>query len=442
MKSMTHIEKIIFILLCGWCILPIFACIWGLITSATVHSEILLNGYQMSHYQDLFFYIGTLTLLVLLFYLAKKASSLSLSIPQIISYFKKNPWMLFYLLFVLWITLSALHAPALLIALAGARYRDMGLFTYIIFGCLMLCPFFLRTDTSEFQIMYLFIFVADLIAILMLIQEKDLPFLNNAFGMLRSGVFIHFNHLGYYLNLACICVYGLFIYNKKSRPLQAFEICSLVLLFYTLIVNNTMGGILACLITSVIVLWFYYLRNHKLSIQQWIPAFIIILLVTLSYLGYIPSSSGETMRDNFFGLFNDANKLAANEDIDSIGTQRFSLWKYYGSMIPKHPLLGLGPDQEPINYEKHVISDRPANEYLYHAVFHGVPALIFYLGFLITLAVHQFKHLKELSIPAIISAGCVITYCISAFFGNALYYTSCYLFIFLGFLLPRNSKKD
>lgn len=445
MKSMTRIEKTIFILLVFWCLLPIFACIWGLFTAATVHSEILLNGYQLSHYQDLFLFVGTSTLLVLLLHLAKRASTLTLTLSQITSYFKNNIWMLFYTLLVIWILFSALHAPATLIALAGARYRDMGLFTYIVFGCLMLCPLFFHSERTIFVIMYLFLVVADLIAILMLIQEKDIPFLNIALGMLRSSVFVHFNHLGYYLNFACICASGLFIYEeKKNKQLQVFELCSLCLLFYTLLINNTMGGILACLITSIVLLWFYYLRNRQLGWQQLCPLLVIILLVIISCTGILPSSSGEDMHDNFAGLYEDANKLATNEDVGSIGTLRFSLWAYYGKMIPEHPLLGLGPDQEPIGYEEHVISDRPANEYLYHAVFHGIPALIFYLGFLITLAVHQFKHLKELSPSTMIAAGCVITYCISAFFGNALYYTACYFFLFIGFVIPysSNSKKN
>lgn len=148
------------------------------------------------------------------------------------------------------------------------------------------------------------------------------------------------------------------------------------------------------------------------------------------------------MSDNFFSLYNDANKLARNEDIDSIGTNRFLLWRYYGKMIPEHPFLGLGPDQTPPGHENVSFSDRPANEYLYYAVFHGIPSLIFYLGFLVSLAVYSFKNIKKLSPSAMIAAGCVITYCISAFFGNVVYYTACYLFLFLGFLIPGNRKTD
>ena len=387
--------------------------------------------------------MGLFTLLPLLFYLAKKSSNISISFNKVKSYFKNNAWILFYILLLLWITFSALHSPSLIDAFAGARYRNMGLFTYIVFGCIMICPLLLKSEQKQLFLMYLFLAVADLVAVVMLIQEKNLPLFNNAFGMLRSSVFVHFNHLGYYLNLASICASGLLIFeHKKSRCLQTFTFLSLLLLFYTLLINNTMGGILSCLITSVILLWFYYLRNRHLDLPQFIPIIAIVILVALSYTGCFASSSGENMSDNFMGLYTDANKLIENENVDSIGTLRFSLWKYYGKMIPEHPIFGLGPDQEPVGYETYVISDRPANEYLYHAVFHGIPALIFYLGFLISLAVYGFKHIKELSPSAMIAAGCVITYCISAFFGNAIYYTACYLFLFLGFLLPRNNQID
>lgn len=444
MKSKIKFQTLLFTILCGWFLLPLFAALFGLYYGTTIKSEFARAFYhQLSYYQDLFLYFGLTTLIILLLELAKQSSNFSLSRAKIKSFFKNNIWFLFYLLLLVWITLSALQSPSLTDAFAGAVYRDMGVFTYIVFGCLMLCPFLLKSKHQKLILMYLFLAVADIVAVIMLLQEKSIPLLNSSFGMLRSSVFVHFNHLGYYLNLASICASGLLIFeHKKSRCLQTFTFLSLLLLFYTLLINNTMGGILSCLITSVILLWFYYLRNRRLGLPQFIPITAIVILVALSYTGCFTSSSGENMSDNFMGLYMDANKLAENDNVDSIGTMRFSLWKYYGKMIPKHPLFGLGPDQEPTGYENYVISDRPANEYIYHAVFHGIPALIFYLGFLFSLAVYGFKHIKELSPSAMIAAGCVITYCISAFFGNAIYYTSCYLFLFLGFLLPGNKETD
>ena len=443
MKSKTKFQTLLFIILCGWCLLPLFACLKELYIGITVTSEFLLDAFRMSTYQDIFMLAGLFTLLPALYFLARYTSKLSFSLAKIKSFFKNNNWMFFYSLLLIWITLSTLHAPSLMDAFAGARYRNMGLFTYIVFSCIMLFSLFIKDEKSKFILMYLFLAVADIVAIFMLLQEKNIPLLNNSFGMLRSCVFIHFNHLGYYLNLASICASGLFIYaHKKSRCLQTFSFLSLLLLFYTLLINNTMGGILSCFITSVVILWFYYIRNQKLGVQQFLPIIVIAILIALSFSGHLPSSSGEDMSDNLIGLYTDANKLIENENTDSIGTNRFFLWKYYGKMIPQHPLLGLGPDQEPPGHENANFSDRPANEYLYHAVFHGIPALIFYLGFLFSLAAYCLKHIKELSESAIIAAGCVITYCISAFFGNAVYYTACYLFLFLGFLLPRNSETD
>lgn len=435
-KNIT-ISSIIFCLLCIWCLLPIAALLSGLYLSYRIPSDFQIGFYQLSNYQNIFSFAGTATLMILMFYLLKISPKLTLTLAQIKFYFIKNPWMFLYLLLTLWITISALCSPSLLDAFAGAPYRNMGVFTYVIFGCLLICPHFLPLENKKTVIFYLFIAVADIIAIFMLIQENNIEFINHMFGLLRSGVFIHFNHMGYYLNLACICTSAMFVFiPEKNRYQSIFFLCSLFLLFYSLLINDTMGGILACLITSGVILWFYYLRTKQLHMKQFLPLIIILTLTVLSCFGLFKGSSGGDMSDNFFGLYEDANKLAENQDIGSIGTLRFSLWEYYGKQIPNHPILGLGPDQEPVGYEDHVISDRPANEYLYHAVFHGIPALIFYLGFLISLAVHQFKHIKELSPVTMVAACCVITYCISAFFGNAVYYTACYLFLFLGFVLP------
>ena len=74
MKSKIKIQTLLFIILCGWCLLPLFACLRELYTGAKVTSEFLLDASRMSIYQDVFMCMGLFTLLPLLFYLAKKSS--------------------------------------------------------------------------------------------------------------------------------------------------------------------------------------------------------------------------------------------------------------------------------------------------------------------------------------------------------------------------------
>lgn len=91
-----------------------------------------------------------------------------------------------------------------------------------------------------------------------------------------------------------------------------------------------------------------------------------------------------------------------------------------------------GPEQLNDQYWKSTVTDRPANEYIQHMVFLGIPGLILYLGALITMLVCQLKKIKKLELTTIAAAVCVIAYAVCAFTGNTMFYTTPYMFMFLG----------
>ena len=110
------------------------------------------------------------------------------------------------------------------------------------------------------------------------------------------------------------------------------------------------------------------------------------------------------------------------------------LWKACFKMIPESPVVGYGPEQLNDKYSGAMLpwTDRPANEYIQHMVFLGIPGLLLYLASLITMLVCQLKGIKKLTLTTIAAAGCVIAYAVCAFTGNTMFYTTPYMFMFLG----------
>jgi O-antigen ligase len=77
-------------------------------------------------------------------------------------------------------------------------------------------------------------------------------------------------------------------------------------------------------------------------------------------------------------------------------------------------------------------TDRPENEYIQYMVFMGIPGLVMYMGALISMMICQLKKIKKMELITIASAGCALAYAAGACFGNSMYYTTPYFYMFLG----------
>lgn len=114
------------------------------------------------------------------------------------------------------------------------------------------------------------------------------------------------------------------------------------------------------------------------------------------------------------------------------------LWKACLKMIPESPILGYGPEQLNEKYAGELGgvlaggTDRPENEYIQYMVFMGIPGFAMYIGALISMMICQLKKIKKLELITIASAGCALAYAAGACFGNSMYYTTPYFYMFLG----------
>jgi len=186
------------------------------------------------------------------------------------------------------------------------------------------------------------------------------------------------------------------------------------------------------------LLIFFFRFYGKFSARMLVPVLIVIVISTASYLGYVPSSSGEDMRYNLRTLMGDMEDIATNDESLNVvkervgpGHGRMGLWRQGLKMIPRRPIFGYGPEMLDEELSKDMWIDRPDNEFIQYAVFLGIPGLAFYLLALISMFIKQWLQMKKLDVTTIVSAGCVVAYLVSSMFGNSMFYTTPYLFMFL-----------
>ena len=138
----------------------------------------------------------------------------------------------------------------------------------------------------------------------------------------------------------------------------------------------------------------------------------------------------------------DSSPDQLQEDSIDTGHLRLILWEKAIECILEKPVFGYGPEGLYYIYtDGGFENNRPHNEYIQMAAFHGIPALCMYLGSLVSLFLYCMKNLKNLPKELIIIGGMIFSYCVSAFFGNTMYYTTPYFYLFFGILSGVTSKK-
>ena len=199
-----------------------------------------------------------------------------------------------------------------------------------------------------------------------------------------------------------------------------------------LIYVDTFGSYLAVLFGMVFSVFLISIMHCS---KQYIINSVFSLLLFI-FISVGVDTQTHLLRTNFASLFTDIEKITTSaDDVDEAGTSRIKLWKHSFKYIKERPLFGYGPEgTSQMFFDDGLGNDRPHNEYIQHALFMGIPASVFYISGLVLLFIYCIKNRKQLPSYAIISGFAVFSYCISAFFGNTMYYTSPYFFIILGIL--------
>ena len=370
------------------------------------------------YFQGSFLYIcGSLAIIISIFILYKSIKNKT---------FKPAKWDLCFMLLLGWGLISTLLAEDKELAIIGSHRMD-GYFSYLIYAAIYIGVRTLKSEKIRLNIIRYFSLISTFLCYDLIVNDKI------------TSIFFNQNHFGYLLTLSTMLLSGLFIYEKKIY-IKVMYTVMFIINIVTLINVDTFGSYLGVLFGMLFTLILVLItKKEKFLVVSTVIALVFFVLVSIAV-----DSQTKILSQNFNIFGSDVKKISTNaEDVDQAGSYRIALWKRSLEYIKEKPIFGYGPEgvyYDWLSYED-VPNDRPHNEYLQAALFMGIPAAIFYLAGLILLFVYCIKNRKQLPSYAIISGTAVFAYCISAFFGNTMYYTTPYFFMILGMLSYIPNKK-
>lgn len=343
------------------------------------------------------------------------------------------------LLYMSLIIISTLFSPDLLNSIVGHKRRFEGLLTLLVY------LFFFHQSANNFafnkKYFKIFVAVVGLISIFGVFNYYGiLPALRN-FGLMFSkgraiSLFGNPNFLGTYLTLVLpITIYA---YIKSSKLIY---LISSGTVYLALITTFTRSGWLGSLVAFILIL--SYALKYKYSKKNLLAIIVMFLLITV----VMEIQTDGRVISRFTSIQTDAQKvISQSEDYENAGANRMFIWVRVVELIKEKPLLGHGletmgdvfsekyMDEVVEMLGRRIIFDKAHNEYLHIAYSTGIPSLIVYLMFVISILIRGFKAVKynHMAIPVLAS---VVGYLVQAFFNISVVSVAYIYWIFLGILL-------
>ncbi len=329
--------------------------------------------------------------------------------------------------FYLWCIINTLFfAEDKMLALKGVGIQVDCLYVYAAYGGLTLAALTVSQNKKLTMIVtYVFLAIATIMSVISFLDNQFAHdvFVNSQTNCYHyQGVFYNTNHYAYYLTIVIVVAAYLFEYREDSmeRYFYAFVFLTNSCL---LILNNTMGGYLAVLLTLIFaVIWSFI--NREDNKREPITVLIAYLFVSLLSLAFT-----DNLIKSFSSLFSDVSTVV-EQDVDQmqyIGSSRGERWMKTIDMIKERPVTGHGL-QSILEYSTH-------NIYLQIAAYLGVVGIALFLAIFVIGVIRLIKARKTITPVVRGCAFAVVAYMISAFFGNTVFYTAPYFYIVLGFCL-------
>ena len=354
-----------------------------------------------------------------------------------------------FTLYMIWTLISCVLSPDKELAFYGTVYRQEGYIMYMIYAGYFFCTYLFESKKLRKTLLNIFIIVSIFLIIisrsyLTIVKYTDIFLYNSP----DHSVFAQFNHYGYYLMMSLMCSLGLFI-TEKNKILKTVYLIAYTVIGYALIANNTFGCYLATSMVLILYCIYALVKKRDRIVISIAIAIFIILSITITKdgknLAYENISSlGSDIKTIITKVFNiEEDNPELEENFEKAGTSRMILWKNGIKFIKERPIIGYGPENLKEKYESVSIKqDRPHNLLIQLATTSGIPGMVLYVTAVGIIIVKGIKNLIKNNGSGKIFLIIAITYLISAMFGNSMYYTSPYYFIFLGFLMNCNSYKE
>lgn len=401
-------------------------------------TNIFIKGTSTGYFYIGLFLVGGLGLLNGLEYFLKNYYEKKLTRKKIIP-------ICIILFFLIWSFISCLLAKNKFFSFIGTSYRCDGYISYLFYLGFFINGFIISHNKEYLKKVLNFLLISSsIVCILILMNNKMtemlLPNNNYIQNNIYAGFTFNSNHFAYYLSLTIMASIGMFLNEKGLRKLL-YLFCYIIDTL-VLIKNDTFGSFLAIFIT-IILMFIYCLLIKRNRI------YMLMIMLSILITPFIFKNVGS----NFMKISNEIFKISANTnnlykpiDEDKIpennndliicaGNSRLDLWLKGIDLMKKKPLFGYGLENLEEPYSSIVMcdsTDRPHNIFIQLGATTGIVGLLLYIIFLsITFINVLMKHKiidKEIMIFVFMS----ISYIISLFFGNSMFYTTPYYMTSLG----------
>ena len=351
-------------------------------------------------------------------------------------------WSLLFFAVLIWAGVATLVSDNPIHAFRGGDYVHDGYLSYIIYASIYVCASIINHSRLKQIVIESFCCSLCWLSVLVLLQDLGITMLDYCFPTKHAAVFNNPNHFGYLLSMGMMCFAGLVLFERELDDVDIFRSniykFGFGFLAYALLANGTFGAFISIVIVIPIGVFFRYCREDNQHGGRWFGSNVLLLLFILVCIGesLLPSSK---LTENIVEIVGDIKHIISNSpEAEFAGSGRMILWKQTIEKIAERPILGYGPEGF---YGANAIyaGRRPHNEYLQMAGYLGIPALGFYLMGLISLVRNRVKQIKMLSVCNVIVLLAVLAYLVSAFFGNTVFNTVLYLWMFLGMVSNENS---
>ena len=341
-----------------------------------------------------------LTSFLLFKYFYKNDISISLPRWKVLDYLP----LLLLLGFVLFVIISAIFSqdPRFSFFSSPARAGgSLNLLFYFVFSIIL--ALFIKDKNWE-KLWNINFFVASLASLLAIVQSFNL--LKNVFISYEGGATPSFlgnsTFLAIYMLFMAIWSFVLFLQKREKK--QKLIYGGFFLLFVlTIFLTGSRATYLALLVSFFFFLFLYPIRIKQIKTLKIIAgSLLLIAIISIIVFNSLPQLSE---KGDFFSRL--ANRLSIQRVATDLFGTRFAVWQITLKAIKDRPLLGWGPENFYIGFEKYYEPtapnlqklwwDRPHNIFLDIAANSGLIALFFYIAFWLILlwSLQRFKYAKQ-----------------------------------------------
>ena len=361
-----------------------------------------------------------------------------------------------FVIYMGWTLISCLSASNTRKAFYGTSYRREGYYRYLMYAGYFLCAFLLDSKKLRKILLNTFIIASIFLIIISRITLSGTRYTDIFVNTkIETTIFGQFNHYCYYIMMTLMCTLGLFL-TEKNKVVKTVYAIAYAIIAYAMIYNDTFGCYLATIVTLILyTIYAIIKKKNRVAIFIAIIIFILLSIFTTKDGRNVAHTNIETFISDIsavlakFGISTKSETGEPKKDYEikndfmAAGTNRGELWHNAYHFILKNPIIGYGADNLGEQYENVQMrgKDRPHNLILYLACVSGIPGMLLYVIAVGIIVIKAIIKLMKNNDNGIISLLVVVAYLISSMFGNSMFYTSPFFFIFLGNLMNSNLNK-